>query len=510
MAGRSKREPFSPADAVWLHIDTPTNMAMIAGVLMLDRPLDIGRFKEVLEHRLLRLARFRQRVREPLLAFGLPSWEVDPHFDLNAHVHHIALPHPGDVTALQTLVGDLMGTPLDFTKPLWQLHVVDDCSGGGALICRLHHCIADGLALVQVLLSLASADREASLLLPEAEARHDDGLLIKLLRPVAGAVSWTTRSAGALVQEGWETLLDPARMLAPARVAIDGTAALGKLLLTPPDSKTIFRGQCGVTKRAVWSAPLPLAEVKDISHSLGCTINDLLLAAVAGALRRYLEGRGQPTERLNIRAMVPVSLRRPEDMDDLGNQFGLVILSLPVGVRDPQVRLAVLKGRMDAIKNSPEAVVAFGILNATGLTPIQVEKIIVDIFAAKVSAVMTNVPGPREPLYLAGSLIKDLMFWVPSPGGAGMGISILSYAGNVMVGVATDAGLVPDPEAIVEGFHAELAEMRSHPAPAAQGDVVETTADGDGRCQALTAAGRQCRNHALPGGTTCRVHAGKG
>jgi hypothetical protein len=137
-----------------------------------------------------------------------------------------------------------------------------------------------------------------------------------------------------------------------------------------------------------------------------------------------------------------------------------------------------------------------------------VEKIILDIFAAKVSAVMTNVPGPREPLYLAGSQIKDLMFWVPSPGGISMGISILSYAGNVMVGVATDAGLVPDPEAIVEGFHAELAEMRSHLGPAARTDGVEAIAGGDGRCQALTKSGGRCKNRALPGETTCRVHTG--
>ena len=234
-----------------------------------------------------------------------------------------------------------------------------------------------------------------------------------------------------------------------------------------------------------------------------CTVNDVLLAAVSGALRRYLEERGQPTERLNIRAMVPVSLRRPEDVDGLGNYFGLVLLSLPVGLREPQKRLAVLKKRMDAIKNTPEAAVAFGILGVMGMTPIQVEKIILGIFAVKASVVMTNVPGPREPLYLAGSRIGSLMFWVPAPGGIGMGISILSYAGNVMVGVATDAGLVPDPEAIVEGFQAELVEMRSLLVSSAH---VGEAAPATGRCQALTQAGQPCKNRALPGETACRVH----
>ena len=170
--------------------------------------------------------------------------------------------------------------------------------------------------------------------------------------------------------------------------------------------------------------------------------------------------------------------------------------------------MSVLKQRMDTIKNTPEAVVAFGILSTMGLTPIQVEKIIVDIFAAKVSAVMTNVPGPREPLYLAGSRLQDMMFWVPAPGSLSLGISILSYAGNVMVGVATDAGLIPDPEAIVEGIHAELAEMREYMEAVTRVAEARDTLD-TGRCHALTQVGGRCKNRAAPGKTTCRIHSGE-
>ncbi len=204
---------------------------------------------------------------------------------------------------------------------------------------------------------------------------------------------------------------------------------------------------------------------------------------------------------VNIRVMVPVSVRPPGDFDRLGNRFGLVILSLPVGVRDPQRRLMVLKRRMDVIKSTPEALVAFGILNLMGLTPIQVEKIIMAIFAAKVTGVMTNVPGPRQPLYLAGRQLKGLMFWVPAPGNLALGLSILSYAGEVRIGVATDAGLIPDPEGIVAGFQAELDEMRGWlqpPGPAALPRA---------RCQATTQAGAACKNLALPGTTLCRVHS---
>jgi diacylglycerol O-acyltransferase len=505
MPGYSKREILSPVDAAWFRMDTPTNMAMITGVMMFSERLDIWRLKEVVEHRLLRHERFRQRVRQSPLGLRRPSWEIDPHFDLNAHIRHIALPEPGDVNTLQSLVGDLMGTPLDPTKPLWHLHVVDNFNGGSALVCRLHHCIADGLALVQVLLATADLDPDAPLLAAGDEVRRHSGLLDRLLKPIASTVNWTTRGAELLLREGLETVEDPARLLTPARLAADSMAALGKLVFTLPDHRTILRGRCGVAKRAVWTAPLPLGEVKAIGNGLGCTVNDVLLAAVSGALGRYLEGRGQTTDGLDIRTMVPVNLRRPEEANELGNRFGLVIVPLPVGVRDPQERMAVLKQRMDTIKNTPEAVVAFGLLNTMGLTPIQVERLIIDFFAAKVSAVMTNVPGPREPLYLAGSRIEDMMFWVPAPGNLSLGISILSYAGNVMVGVATDAGLMPDPEAIVEGIHAELAAMREHLESSARMAEAQDVLDA-GRCHALTLAGGRCKNRAMAGRTTCRIH----
>jgi len=508
MPGFSKREMLSPVDAAWFHMDTPTNMAMITGVMMFSERLDVWRLKEVVEHRLLQHERFRQRIRRSPLGLRRPSWEIDPHFDLNAHIRHIALPEPGDVSALQSLVGDLMGTPLDATKPLWQLHVVDNFNGGSALVCRLHHCIADGLALVQVLLAIADLDPDAPLLSAEDEVRRDGGSLGRLLKPITTTLSWTTRGAELLLRESLEAFVDPSRLLNPARMAADGMAALGKLVFTLPDHRTILRGRCGVAKRAVWTAPLPVMEVKAIGNGLGCTINDVLLAAVSGALGRYLEGRGQPTDGLDIRTMVPVNLRRPGETNELGNRFGLVIVSLPVGVRDPLERMAVLKQRMDTIKNTPEAVVAFGLLNTMGLTPIQVEKVIMDFFAAKVSAVMTNVPGPREPLYLAGTQIQDMMFWVPSPGSLSLGISILSYAGNVMVGVATDAGLIPDPEVIVEGIHAELAEMREHMDAAARVTEAEEVRATE-RCHALTKTGGRCKNRAAAGQTTCRIHSGE-
>jgi hypothetical protein len=171
-------------------------------------------------------------------------------------------------------------------------------------------------------------------------------------------------------------------------------------------------------------------------------------------------GRGQAADGLNIRAAVPVNLRPPDELDRLGNRFGFVFLDMPVGVPDAYQRLRVLKRRMDDLKDSPEAAVTFGVLNAMGLAPTRVEKRAARILADKATLIITNVPGPRERLYLAGSALQGFMFWIPIPAGLGLGMSILSYCGEVTLGVATDAGLIPDPEAIIAGFHAELEEMK--------------------------------------------------
>jgi WS/DGAT/MGAT family acyltransferase len=204
---------------------------------------------------------------------------------------------------------------------------------------------------------------------------------------------------------------------------------------------------------------MPLDRVKACAKSHGATINDLLLAGVTGALRRYMEGRKAPADGLDIRAVVPVNLRPESDIIKLGNRFGLVFLSLPVGIPDRLERLHELKRRMDAIKASSEPLVIYGLLNAVGLTGPRVESVALQLFGSKATAVMTNVPGPREEIYLAGKPMRSMMFWVPQSAKLGLGVSILSYAGQVRLGVATDSGLVPDPVSIITAFQDEMEEM---------------------------------------------------
>jgi diacylglycerol O-acyltransferase / wax synthase len=556
-AARLHSESFSSIDAAWLHMERPTNSATITGVLMFDERLDFQRLAATIENNFCCFDRFRQRAREPLFGVGLPRWEPDPHFELSAHLHRVALPSPGDQAALQDMVGDLMSTSLDFNKPLWQMHLIENCDQGSALVMRLHHCIADGLALVKVLLNMGQDDPNADWPLPapccdETPEQEKQWLpLGPLLTPAVMAAVNTFATAEGLLNGGLATLRRPARVLDAAKIGAASAAALGKLSLSWPDQKTVFKGPCGVVKRCAWAQGIPLSEVKAIGKTMDSTINDVLVAAMAGGLRRYLEGRGQPTAGLNIRALVPVSLRRPDEADQLGNRFGLVLLSLPIGIEDPLERLLVMKQRMDAIKGTPEAVVAFSILTTMGMTPVQIEKVILDFFAAKATTVLTNVPGPRQPLYLAGAPVKSAMFWVPAPGSLGMGLSIMSYNGQVNVGVQTDANLTPDPQVIVDGFYEEMAAMKrwigplvhaaAAPAPAvtgqpqvippgvtappgrnghapngneSNGDAPDAAAAAvpvaamqiPGRCQALTASGHPCKNRARPGGATCYVH----
>ncbi len=440
----SLSEPLSNVDSAWLRMEDPTNLMTITALMTFDEPLDYAALKEDIEDRLLIHDRFRQRVKYSWLPLvGKPYWVEDEHFALQAHLRRSALPHPGDQGTLQQLVSELMSTPLDYSKPLWQFHLVEGYGTGCALIARVHHCIGDGIALVRLLFSLVDEAPDT------APGRRDPN----------GAARASQRAGGLSLAQGLEALLSPARALELALTGASAASELGKLVIMSADPHTIFKGPLGVTKRAAWSRPIPLPEVKQLSRTLGVTLNDLLLTAVTGALRRYMLGHGDSPDGLSIRAVVPVNLRPPDEAFQLGNRFGLVFLELPVGLADPLARLAALKRNMDELKASPQALVAFTVLNALGMASPEVEKLGVKLFAQKATAVMTNVPGPQKTLYLARKPIKEIMFWVPQSGRLGLGVSILSYAGQVRLGIATDAGLVSDPGRIVSHFQDEFAVL---------------------------------------------------
>jgi len=447
---------MSNADAAWLHMDRPTNLMVVNALLWFEEPVDVERVREILRSRLVEpFPRFRQVVKEPRMGIGAPSWEDDARFALDRHVHHLAVPAPGDKRALEELVSDLIASPLDRGRPLWDMYLIDGFGEGMAMLSRIHHCIADGIALSRVLLSLTDSQPDAGIAPPR------DGAGRSLLGSIAAPVRTGAQLAQAGVHEGIEILTHPTSEL-PA-LASRGTrdaATLAKLLLTGSDSKTVLSAELNVSRRVTWSDRMPLDGIKAVGHATGTTVNDVLTAAMTGALRRYLVGRDSLVD--EIRVMVPYNLRGPEEPlpRELGNRFGLVYLTLPVGIADPADRLAEVHRRMDAIKHSREGGLSYAILEAVGLTPHQIEQGLLDVFAQKTSAVLTNVAGPSEPIYFAGSEIAGVVPWVPAAGTIAMGISIFSYNGGVTVGLQVDAGLIPDPDTIIADYEREVETLR--------------------------------------------------
>ena len=234
---------------------------------------------------------------------------------------------------------------------------------------------------------------------------------------------------------------------------------LRKIAVMQPDTQTRYKGLLGREKRVAWCDPLPLSEVKVIGKALGASVNDVLLATAAGALRDYLQRNNDKTDGVELRAVVPVNLRPIEKASELGNQFGLVFVDLPVGVEDPLERIILVRSRMAALKGSSQPIVAFVLLSAVGLGPKILQDQISGLIGRNATAVMTNVPGPQKPLYLAGCEINEIEFWVPQSGGIGMGLSILTYNGKVQFGLITDKRLVPDPNNIIDRFADEFEKL---------------------------------------------------
>ena len=456
------KETMSNVDTAWLQMDRPTNLMMIAGFMTFDEPIAYERLLLTLERRLLTFDRFRQRVVPPRLPLGNHTWELDPHFDIHAHVHRAALPAPGDRAVLQEMMSDIISTPLDRSRPLWQFHLLEGYGEGCVVASRLHHSIADGIALMRVLLSLTDLTPDA----PNPPPNQDEprgkrrSLFSTAVRPAASLARTTGHVAELALHESLETFRHPSRLVDAARMGANSSARLAKMTLRTPDPQTLFKGELGIRKRTAWTEPVPLAEVKTVAKTLHGTINDVMLSAVSGALRRYLLDHNFPADGVNIRALVPVNLRPLDAPLELGNRFGLVFPTLPVGATDVYERFIETRRYMQEIKDSPEAVVAFSVLQAMGMTPTDIESLFLSFFATKASAVITNVPGPQVQLYLAGSPMRQIMAWVPQSGGLGMGISMLSYNGGIMVGVTTDMGLVPNPNEIVDNFYIEFEALK--------------------------------------------------
>ncbi len=483
-SGKSIR--MSRVDTAWLRMDNDVNLMMIVGVWLLTPGVSLPALRERIGDKLLKYERFGQKA--VVDAMGA-SWVADEDFDIDRHVVAETLPAPRPKArsrsapatraakaehrqraALQQRCGELATTPLDPSRPLWQFHLVEDYEGGSAVILRIHHCIGDGISLISVMLSITDGGSDPPQRRRRDQADDDtdpaggsDWLTDAVLKPLTDVAVKAMGMYGSGVAKSIDMLSRPQQPLLGsmdmARSGLQVIQDVAAMALMPDDSATRLKGMPVGQKLVSWSEPLPLAPVKALGKALGCSINDVLLACVAGAIGSYLRDQGDDTTGQEIRAMVPVNLRPLDQAWRLGNRFGLAPLVLPIGIHNPVQRVYAVHQRMSDLKGSYQPLLAFAVLSVAGLFIKPVQDAVLGLFAKKTTAVMTNVPGPAVPLKFCGSTLRQTMFWVPASGHVGVGVSILSYAGGVQFGLITDRALCPDPQAIIDRFAPEFEKL---------------------------------------------------
>ncbi len=465
-------ERMSKVDTAWLRMDSASNLMMIVGVWVVKPQLRYADLRQRIEDRLLKYPRFVQCVVEDSAG---ATWIADPAFDLDNHLVIETLarkPKGREQEALQNRLAELTMQPLDRQHPLWQFHLVENYKGGSAMMVRIHHCIADGIALISVTQSLVDGG------LPPPESPHsgphreglegaEEWIADALLKPFTNMTVKALGAAGEGAVRSLGLLMEPQKGVEKgmhgsidlAKLAYHAMADLAALALMEDDSPTRLKGTPGRTKRVAWCAPIPLQEVKAVGKALNCSINDVLLSCVAGAIGEYLAALGDATQGKEVRAMVPVNLRAMDKAYQLGNQFGLAPVVLPIGLDNPIERVYEVRRRMRGLKGSMQPLLAFGLLAVAGVLSKPMQDTMLGLFSKKTTAVMTNVPGPREKMTICGSTVEETLFWVPQSGTVGLGVSILSYGGGVQFGVVSDSTLCPDPQKIIDQFEPEFAKL---------------------------------------------------
>lgn len=474
-------ERMSKVDTAWLRMDSPSNLMMILGVWILKPAVRYADVRDRLAERLLKYPRFSQRVQ--MDATGA-SWVTDTHFDITRHVRLEKLPaaskkHP--MQALQARLAELAMQPLDRRYPLWDYRLVEHFDGGSVLIVRIHHCIADGLALLSVIQSMVDGGMDPPQRAAAAASLHgleaaEEWMSHALIEPLTVAAVKALEAAGDGAAQAFEAVADPRHVLdkwltlglnksregssEAARLAYQVLRDGAALALMTDDSPTRLKGTPGHAKRVAWCQPIPLDEVRAVSKALRCSINDVLLSCVAGAVGQYLKNAGDDVTDQEIRAMVPVNLRPMTEAYKLGNKFGLAPVVLPLGLDNPIERVFEVRRRMSELKGSLQPLLAFGLLAVAGILVKPVQDAMLSLFSKKTTAVMTNVPGPREKLHFCGATLEQALFWVPQSGSVGLGVSILSYGGGVQFGIISDSMLCPDPQAIIDQFSPEFEKLK--------------------------------------------------
>jgi WS/DGAT/MGAT family acyltransferase len=459
MAGQSR---LSALDAAFLQVEGAAAHMHVGGVLLFEGAAPAyDDLVAMVESRLPHLPRWRQRLAWPAGAFLRPSWVDDPRFDTRFHIRHAGLPHPRSEAELRALAGRLFGEQLDRTRPLWELHLVDGLAGGRfALVAKIHHALADGIAGVEIAALLLDVEQETdgappAPALPPADVAPPPSEAELL----AGAAREQAREVGGALRGALGALRHPAgAALALARTARDATELVEARLDAAPASP--YNVPISPSRRYTWTR-VDLDAVKAVGRRAGATVNDVVLAAVAGGLRRQLQRREHPVDGLELKAMVPVSVRGEDEHGALGNRITTLFAPLPVGIAEAGLRLRRVREVMAMLKRSGQAAGAQALTAAGELLPPPLMAVVARQMASPrlFNLTVTNIPGPPVPLYLLGRRLQDVFPLVPLADGHALGIAIMSYDGTLDLGLLGCAEALPDLDDLADDVQASFAEL---------------------------------------------------
>jgi diacylglycerol O-acyltransferase / wax synthase len=497
---------IAPFDLTWLNMDRPNNLMVVNGLIWFDSEPDWDAVRDIVQQRLIE--RYDVLSRRPEDVDGKWLWAQCPKFDLDRQLRRVTLPAPGDRGALEGYVSTRASQPLDRDFPLWEMDFISGYrtstgEPGAAALARFHHSLADGIRIVQLVLGLCDPTEGAT---PTVVGRDQSGAINpitmalrtgrKVATDAAAFAGDVARSAAVAVprvvtsapgaahevfNDGVGLITRPTRLTdAVSGVADETNTAVNtwrsaaRLTLWGNSSRVLADRAPSEAKRVVWIEGIELETVKTIGKRHGATVNDVLMGAVALGFTRYLaeNGRGDVDE---AAFLVPVSLK-PVDAElpaELGNHFAMVMFPMPLGRTVIRELLPEVHSRMTRIKNSAEAMMIFGVQRAVAEAPSMISEWLTEFVADKTVGVLTNVPGPRAEITLAGTPVAGILGWVPTAGDQSLGLCIVSYAGRVNIGLSVDAAIMPDP-----GYLADLIAMAVDEMAA---DVVEPPDAGSDR-----------------------------
>jgi WS/DGAT/MGAT family acyltransferase len=446
-------------DSSFLHLERDGTQMHVASTTLFEGPAPpYVDFRDHIGSRLHLVPRFRQKVRFVPLGQGRPVWVDDPHLNLSYHVRHTSLPEPGSEQQLRTLAARIFSQQLDRSKPLWEIWLIEGLKGGRfAVVGKTHHAMVDGVSGVDITTVLYDLEQEPAESPVESEPWVPDPepngahLLAESLVERAIDPREIARGLRRVVR-------GPRRAL---RRAADAAVAAGTFAWTgigAPDSP--FNFDVGSHRRFAW-VRASLADMKHVKNELGGTVNDVILTAVAGGLGRYMRSRGHPTVGLELRAMVPVSVRTAEQRGTLGNQVTAMMASLPVWCEDPKRRMEIVRKSMGDLKRSKQAVGASLLTQLADFAPPTIAGQAARLQSRQrfFNLVVTNIPGPQFPLYLMGRRMERVFPMVPLAKNQGVCIGIMSYDGQVNFGLIGDYDGMPGLDDLAGDLEASIAEL---------------------------------------------------